>query len=61
MDSDDTFDWMILGILALMSASLWLHGRVQDMQLKMIGDLQDDVAFLKDVAREADAAKDDHV
>jgi hypothetical protein len=57
---DDRDFWMIMGILGLMSVSNWLQGRILDMQFKMIGQLQDDVAFLKDVARETDALRSDH-
>lgn len=52
--------WTIMLILGLMSVSQWLHGRTLDLELKMIAKLQEEVAFLRDVAQNTDALRSDH-
>lgn len=53
--------WGIMLILGLMTLSQYLHGRTLDLQFKVIGELQEEVAFLRDVTQHADASRDDHV
>lgn len=51
--------WGIMLVLGLMSVSHWLHARMLGMQVKMIAELQAEVAFLRDVAR-TDSLRSDH-